>query len=402
LNLKRPEKTTMISSYEQALSRSGNNTATGFDSFVRNLIGIMICVEIAQDSCNACTDATLRLVADHGETHMEYQQSILVLDDEPNFRRILEAKLRKSSFDVTTASSAKEALAHILIKPFDLFLFDLRLPDADGIDLIPRLRAIAPNTPILLMTAYEVEGLRDEVRNAGAVDVLYKPFDLSTLASTVQQILDSKPAEDKVVLTGSPLVIGQAITLQFPGGSPSEELAATILKSEQDTFGVAVATPIDLERGVAVNVSVAGGDALYEFHSSVATPTHEAVVSLVKPTIIHRNQRRQFPRPILKQRVFIIRYAGTSEDVYTGIGIDISEGGLCVGLSRPIAVGERVSIMLESAREGENTFHADAEVIHSETINGTIPTTLYRIGLRFTNIIEGAFSNISDLSGISR
>jgi len=391
-----------MSSYKQALSRSGNNAATVF-SLVRNfMVNTMFDVDVAQNGCNACTDAIFRLVADHGETHMKYQQSILVLDDEPNFRRILEAKLRKSSFDVTTASSAKEALAHIVVKPFDLFLFDLRLPDADGLDLIPRLRAIAPNTPILLMTAYEVEGLRDEVRNAGAVDVLYKPFDLSTLANTVQQILASKPVEERVVVSGSPLVIGQAITLQFPSGSPNEEMAATILRSEQDTFGVSVAIPIELERGVPVNVSVAGDDALYEFHSSVATPTHEAVVSLIKPTVIHRNQRRQLPRPNLKQRVLIILYGDSSEEVYTGIGIDISEGGLCVGLSRSIALGERVSIMLEPTRDDEPAFHADAEVIHSETINGTIPTTLYRIGLRFTNIIEGAYSNLTDLSSISR
>src|SRR5689334_12404100 len=120
---------------------------------------------------------------------MTLPQSVLVLDDEPNFCRILEAKLTKASFDVVTASDGPTAFRHLLARRFDLILLDLRLADANGLDLLPRIRAIAPATPVLVMTAYEVEGLRDRVLRMGAVDVLYKPFDLNVLAATVQRVI---------------------------------------------------------------------------------------------------------------------------------------------------------------------------------------------------------------------
>ena len=112
--------------------------------------------------------------------------AILVIDDEPNFCRIIEAKLRRSGFQVTIAPDAASGENKLSSSRYSALLLDLRLPDANGVDLLPRLRQLAPNTPIILMTAYEEERLRDRALANGAVEVLYKPFDLDHLVELIQ------------------------------------------------------------------------------------------------------------------------------------------------------------------------------------------------------------------------
>src|SRR5690242_6509722 len=98
---------------------------------------------------------------------MRPSQSILVLDDEPSFCRILEAKLSKAGLEVVTATDALALFRVVLSRRFDLILLDLRLRDANGLDLLPKLRAVAPSTHVLVMTAYEEEGLRERGLRAG-------------------------------------------------------------------------------------------------------------------------------------------------------------------------------------------------------------------------------------------
>src|SRR2546423_13067216 len=114
---------------------------------------------------------------------MRSHEAILGVDDEPNFCRILEAKLRRSSFSVSVATTLAAGLRCLLEQCFALILLDVRLPDADGIEALPQLEAIARQTPVVVMTAYEEEGLRRLAIDAGAAEVIYKPFDLDHLTA---------------------------------------------------------------------------------------------------------------------------------------------------------------------------------------------------------------------------
>ena len=118
--------------------------------------------------------------------------AVLVVDDERNFRRVVEAKLRKSSFDVILASDAASALDSVLRQPFELVLLDLHLPDADGIALLRLLRAAMPATPVIVMTAYEEEGLRERavvMSDPGATEITP-----DLLPFAIQQFAGGKPA----------------------------------------------------------------------------------------------------------------------------------------------------------------------------------------------------------------
>jgi two-component system NtrC family response regulator len=112
--------------------------------------------------------------------------AILVVDDDQNLRRILEAKLERSPFDVSTATdlaSAKDALEH---GHFAVVVLDDRLPDGSSIANLAALKDLAPTSEFVLITAYEENAVRQQAEQAGAAEILFKPFDLDTLEAVVQ------------------------------------------------------------------------------------------------------------------------------------------------------------------------------------------------------------------------
>ena len=79
--------------------------------------------------------------------------TILIIDDEPNLRRSLALILQRAGHTVTTAADAQEALQNMQAGAFDLAFLDLKLPDRSGISLLPELRQLQPDMPILILTA---------------------------------------------------------------------------------------------------------------------------------------------------------------------------------------------------------------------------------------------------------
>ncbi|HJE58878.1 MAG TPA: response regulator transcription factor [Nocardiopsis listeri] len=110
---------------------------------------------------------------------------ILVVEDDDRVARGLVTALRSASFDVQRVATAERALT---APPADVVLLDLGLPDADGIDLLRRLRR-RPQTAIIAVTARSEE--RDRVRGlrAGADDYVVKPFGVAELLARIDAVL---------------------------------------------------------------------------------------------------------------------------------------------------------------------------------------------------------------------
>lgn len=111
---------------------------------------------------------------------------VLVVDDEPLIRWSLAQTLTERGHYVVEAADARSTRAAISDE-FDVVLLDYRLPDSDSLSLLASIRARAPRTPVILMTAY---GGPDVVRGAlelGAYRVINKPFDMATVADLVAQ-----------------------------------------------------------------------------------------------------------------------------------------------------------------------------------------------------------------------
>ncbi len=119
---------------------------------------------------------------------------ILLVDDEPNVRRIASIALRKvAGFDVVEADGGIAALALAASERPDVILLDVQMPDIDGHETFRRLAATSETAsiPVIFITASVVRGEEETCLTLGAKGVLQKPFDPMTLGQRVLSILEA-------------------------------------------------------------------------------------------------------------------------------------------------------------------------------------------------------------------
>ncbi len=135
-------------------------------------------------------------------------QRLLLVDDEDNLRVMLEAALRHSGFEVTSAANGREGLERATTDGYDVIVLDVMLPDLDGFEICRRLRQDGIRTPIVFLTARDAT--EDKVRGLtiGGDDYLVKPFSLEELIARVNAVLRrSGAAVDSSLLTCGDLTI---------------------------------------------------------------------------------------------------------------------------------------------------------------------------------------------------
>ncbi|MCL6269491.1 sigma-54 dependent transcriptional regulator [Sansalvadorimonas sp. 2012CJ34-2] len=114
---------------------------------------------------------------------------ILIIDDEPDIRELLEITLGRMNMDTFSAGSIFDAEAALQNPHFDLCLTDMKLPDGSGIDLVRFIQKHCPQTPVAVITAYGSMDTAISALKAGAFDFVSKPIDLPTLRDLVHQAL---------------------------------------------------------------------------------------------------------------------------------------------------------------------------------------------------------------------
>lgn len=114
---------------------------------------------------------------------------ILVVDDELLIRWSLNEGLVKAGFEVVEAEDARGALACFgpAAPELHAVVLDLRLPDSADLGLLRRIREIAPEIPVIMMTAYGSAEMREEAFSLGAFQVVSKPFDLHRMVMLVEE-----------------------------------------------------------------------------------------------------------------------------------------------------------------------------------------------------------------------
>ena len=118
------------------------------------------------------------------------RHTVLVVDDDPGHRGMLEALLSRWGLAVTSAPDGKEAVERVRERPFDMVLMDIRMPDMDGITALKEIRKYNPAVPVVLMTAYSAVESAVEAMKSGAVDYLIKPLDFDLLKETLFKTLE--------------------------------------------------------------------------------------------------------------------------------------------------------------------------------------------------------------------
>ena len=120
------------------------------------------------------------------------RNQILVVDDEPNLRRVLSALLARDDYDVHTAEDGEQALAVLNEHHIDMVVTDLRMPKMDGMELLRRVRAIDEELPVVIITAHGTVDNAVEALKTGAIDYITKPFDQTEVRTIVKKALRTR------------------------------------------------------------------------------------------------------------------------------------------------------------------------------------------------------------------
>ena len=124
---------------------------------------------------------------------------ILIIDDEAGIRDSLETLLTLEGFSVDLAPDGSVGMDFITRNTYDLLLLDLALPGESGLDLLPRIRNLAPELPIIMITAYGTVGNVVDAIHSGASNFIQKPWDNEKLLADIRSAIGKQKAEREVV-----------------------------------------------------------------------------------------------------------------------------------------------------------------------------------------------------------
>jgi two-component system, NtrC family, response regulator AtoC len=120
------------------------------------------------------------------------KKQVLIVDDEPNLRKILAAQLSRDGYDVMTAEDGEQGLATLRDHHIDLVVTDLKMPRVDGMQLLREALRIDPDLPVVMITAHGTVDTAVEALKIGAFDYLTKPFDKDEVRAIVAKALKTR------------------------------------------------------------------------------------------------------------------------------------------------------------------------------------------------------------------
>ncbi len=144
------------------------------------------------------------------------KQRVLIVDDEPDIRELLEITLLRMGLETRSAEDYSEATRILHDETFDLCLTDMKLPDGDGISLVEHIQQHCPNTPTAVITAHGSIDLAIKAMKCGAFDFVSKPVSLETLRKLVDKALTlpGTPQQAEIAVSPRYQIIGDSSALQ--------------------------------------------------------------------------------------------------------------------------------------------------------------------------------------------
>jgi two-component system response regulator HydG len=171
---------------------------------------------------------------------------LLVVDDKENFLKLF-VKMFSPAHEVVTASDGLEALQKVVAQPFDVVLTDIRMPNADGFEVLRTVKQRWPQTEVVMVTAHgSIPSAVDAIRQ-GAYDYLEKPFDPDVAVLVVERALERKQLREQAAslqrevqgLFGFDKLIGRSRAMQLAYGllEQAASLDITVLLSGESGTG---------------------------------------------------------------------------------------------------------------------------------------------------------------------
>jgi len=118
---------------------------------------------------------------------MNEQRKILIVDDEKNMRITLADILSEEGYEVDTASNGVEAVEMCASTSYDVVLMDVRMPGINGVEAFRQIRRSHEGLRVIMMSAYSLDGLKQEALEEGAIAFLSKPLEIESVIGLIEE-----------------------------------------------------------------------------------------------------------------------------------------------------------------------------------------------------------------------
>jgi len=124
-------------------------------------------------------------------------QCVLIVDDSAGIRRLLYEIFCNEGYMVEMAANGAEAIKKVCDRAPSLIFLDFRMPDMNGLEILEELKKIAPQIPIVMVTAYSEQLL--QLNKCCHIQLISKPFDLNEILEIAKGILFSQNIKEKIL-----------------------------------------------------------------------------------------------------------------------------------------------------------------------------------------------------------
>ena len=141
---------------------------------------------------------------------------VWIIDDDRSIRWVFEKALTRENIAFKSFPSAQEALAALETDTPQVMVSDIRMPGETGLQLLQRAKALHPNLPVIIMTAYSDLESAVSAFQGGAYEYLPKPFDVDHAVELIRRAMDESMRQDSVAeeVEATPEILGQAPAMQ--------------------------------------------------------------------------------------------------------------------------------------------------------------------------------------------
>jgi two-component system OmpR family response regulator len=116
---------------------------------------------------------------------------ILVIDDEPSIRSLLDTLLRRKGYDVVLADSGRKGLELFRREHPDVIVLDLKMPEMDGLTVLRQIHSLDPKKPVIILTGAGNTEAEQQVRALGVTEYVEKEFSLHLLGDSLKRLLNN-------------------------------------------------------------------------------------------------------------------------------------------------------------------------------------------------------------------
>ena len=170
----------------------------------------------------------------------KHNGKILVVEDEKSMREVLKILLDGENYEVMTASDGLEGLSSLDKDIFDLVITDMKMPKADGFQVLKKVKEISPDTIVIMITAFGTKETAIEAMKLGAYDYINKPFNIDEIRLIVRRALEKKRLSDEITILRQKIETTYSIE-NIIGQSPKmQEMFKLIPKIAQSNSNVLI------------------------------------------------------------------------------------------------------------------------------------------------------------------